>query len=357
MRRAFRVATTRQTAKPPGEDLPSIRYRLIAAAMLLCFLAPAARAEEIKIGLLKTSSSAVAMIAIKRGYFTAAGLDAQLVPFDAAEPVAVAVASGDIDFGITGLTAGLYALSSQIRIIAGHLQEHPGFHANAIVASNKAYDAGLKSLKDLAGHSVGVTQIGSSLHYSVALVAERSGVALDSLRVVPLQSNANVASAVSGGQIDAAATLGNFAAPAVERGAVKLLAWAGDIAPWQFGALITSAKMTSDHADTVTRFLDAMHHGQRDYHDAFTAPDGTRRDGPDARAIFAILSDYLGQTPEQIKPALAYVDGAGRIDVSDVLHQIAWYRAHGFLKNAVDGDALLDKRFVVPMSLAEGAAH
>lgn len=325
-----------------------VARRLLALALLAAFATPAS-AETVKIGLLKTTSSAVAEIAIERGYFNAQGLDAELVPFDAAEPVAVAVASGDIDFGITGLTAGLYALGTQLRIVSGHLQEHPGFHANAIVASNKAYDAGLKKLKDLAGHSVGVTQIGSSLHYSVALVAEKSGIALDSLRIVPLQSNANVASAVSGGQIDAAATLGNFASPAVARGAVKLLAWAGDIAPWQFGALITSARMADQHPDTVKRFLAAMHNGQRDYHDAFTAPDGTRRDGPDAPAIFAILSGFLGQTPEQMEPALAYVDGQGRLDVKDVLHQIEWYRTHGYLKNAVDGNTLIDKRFVVAM--------
>ena len=331
--------------------------RRLSACLVICawlLALPAARSETIKIGLLKTSSSAVAEIAIKRGYFAAENLDAQLVPFDAAEPVAVAVTSGDIDFGITGLTAGLYALASQLRIISGHLQEHPGFHANAIVAANKAYDAGLRSLKDLAGHSVGVTQIGSSLHYSVALVAQRSGIALDSLRIVPLQSNANVASAVSGGQIDAAATLGNFASPAAAKGTVKLLAWAGDVAPWQFGVLITSAKLASEQPDTVRRFLAAMHEGQRDYHDAFTAPDGMRRDGPDAPAVMAIIADYLSQSPAQIAPALAYVDGQGRIDVSDVLRQIAWYRAHGFLKNAVDGDALIDKRFVVPMSLSEG---
>jgi NitT/TauT family transport system substrate-binding protein len=328
-----------------------IAIRLIALALLFAFAAPPAVAETIKIGLLKTSSSAVTVIAIKRGYFTAEGLDAQLVPFDAAEPVAVATASGDIDFGITGLTAGLYALASQIRIISGHLQEHPGFHANAIVASNKAYETGLKTVKDLAGHSIGVTQIGSSLHYSVALVAEKSGIALDNFRIVPLQSNANVASAVSGGQIDAAATLGNFASPAIERGAVKLLAWAGDIAPWQFGALITSAKMANDHPDTVKRFLTAMHKAQHDYHDAFTAPDGTRQDQADAPAIYAIISDYIGQTVDQLRPALAYVDGQGRIDVDDVMHQIAWYGEHGFIKNAAGSDKIVDRRFVVPMSL------
>lgn len=331
---------------------------LIALALLVAGAAPPARAEAIKpepikIGLLKTSSSAVTVIAIKRGYFTAEGLDAQLVPFDAAEPVAVATASGDIDFGITGLTAGLYALASQVRIISGHLQEHPGFHANAIVASNKAFDAGVKTVKDLAGHSVGVTQIGSSLHYSVALVAEKSGIALDALRIVPLQSNANVASAVSGGQLDAAATLGNFAAPAIERGSVKLLAWAGDIAPWQFGALITSAKLADGNPDRVKRFLNAMHKAQRDYHDAFTGPDGKRADQADAPAVYAIIAEYLGQTVEQIRPALAYVEG--RVDVDDVLHQIAWYRDHGFIKNAAGAEQIVDRRFVTAMKI--GAAH
>jgi NitT/TauT family transport system substrate-binding protein len=308
-----------------------------------------ARAETIKIGLLKTSSSGVVVIGMERGYFTAEGLTVELVPFDAAEPVAVAVTSGDIDFGVTGLTAGLYALGGQLRIIAGHLQEHPGFHANAIVASNKAWDAGLKSFSDLKGHSVGVTQIGSSLHYSVALIADKYRVPLDTLRIVPLQSNANVASAVSGGQIDAAATLGVFASPAVTRGDVKLLGWGGDEVSWQFGALITSAKAADQRPETVKRFLTAMHKAQRDYHDAFATADDVRQDQPSAPAIFAILSAYLGQTPEQIRPALAYVDGQGRLDVKDVLHQIAWYREHGYIKSAVDGDMLIDKRFVVPM--------
>ena len=337
--------------------MPNTTWRAIATILLLAAFIRPVSAETIKVGLLKTSSSGVVVIGMKRGYFAAENLAVDLVPFDAAEPVAVAVTSGDIDFGITGLTAGLYALGGQLRIIAGHLQEHPGFHANAIVASNKAWDAGLKSFKDLQGHSIGVTQIGSSLHYSVALIADKYRIPLDTLRIVPLQSNANVASAVSGGQIDAAATLGVFASPAAARGDVKLLGWGGDEVPWQFGALITSAKNADQRPDTVKRFLTAMHHAQRDYHDAFTTADGARQDQPEAPAIFAILAAYLGQTPDQIRPALAYVDGAGRLDVNDVLRQIAWYREHGFLKNAVDGATLIDKRFVVPMPSSSAPAH
>jgi len=155
---------------------------------------------------------------------------------------------------------------------------------------------------------------------------------------------------VSGGQIDAGATLGNFASPAIARGTVKLLAWAGDIAPWQFGALITAAKLVDANPDRVTRFLAAMHKAQRDYHDAFTAPDGTRADQADAPAVYAIIADYIGQSVEQLRPALAYVDAGGRMDVDDVMRQIAWYDDHGFLKNAAGAEKIVDKRFVVPMS-------
>jgi hypothetical protein len=53
--------------------------------------------------------------------------------------------------------------------------------------------------------------------------------------------------------------------------------------------------------------------------------DGKRQDQADAPAIYAIISAYVGQTVEQPRPALAYVDGQGRIDVDDVMRQIAWY--------------------------------
>ena len=37
------------------------------------------------------------MVALDKGFFAAQGLDAELVMFDSAQPIAVAVASGDCD--------------------------------------------------------------------------------------------------------------------------------------------------------------------------------------------------------------------------------------------------------------------
>jgi NitT/TauT family transport system substrate-binding protein len=66
-----------------------------------------ANADSIKIGIVHNSAQAPFYLGIEKGYFAAEGLDASLVPFDAAQPVAVAVVSRDIDFGAFAGTAFL----------------------------------------------------------------------------------------------------------------------------------------------------------------------------------------------------------------------------------------------------------
>ncbi len=135
------------------------------------------RAEEplkAKIGVLRLSSSAPVFIAQDKGYFREAGLDIELKFFDAAQPIAVATTSGDVDFGITAFTAGLYNLAGKgtLKVIGGMSREKPGYPLIGYFASNNAYAAGLKTPKDLAGKRVAVTQVGSSFHYSLGLLAD-----------------------------------------------------------------------------------------------------------------------------------------------------------------------------------------
>src|SRR6202011_4733732 len=93
--------------------------KVFARAMLMALLAlmaGAVRAEEplkAKVGVLRLSSSAPVFIAQDKGYFKDAGLDVELKFFDAAQPIAVAPASGDIYFGVTAMSAGLYNLAGK----------------------------------------------------------------------------------------------------------------------------------------------------------------------------------------------------------------------------------------------------
>src|ERR1700743_971557 len=105
--------------------------RAALAVLLALGASAAARAEEplkAKIGVLRLSSSAPVFIAEDKGYFRDAGLNVELKFFDAAQPIAVATTSGDVDFGITAFTAGLYNLAGKgtLKVIGGMSREKAG---------------------------------------------------------------------------------------------------------------------------------------------------------------------------------------------------------------------------------------
>src|SRR5437899_11913688 len=123
--------------------------RLAAAGLLALAASGIARAEDAlkaRIGVLRLSSSAPVFIAQDKGYFKEAGLDIELKFFDAAQPIAVATTSGDIDFGITAFTAGLYNLAGKgtLKVIGGMCRERAGYPLIGYFASNSAYSYGRK---------------------------------------------------------------------------------------------------------------------------------------------------------------------------------------------------------------------
>src|SRR5438067_12996872 len=176
--------------------------RLALAGLLVLAASGIARADDAqkaKIGVLRLSSSAPVFIAQDKGYFREAGLGIELKFFDAAQPIAVATTSGDVDFGVTAFTAGLYNLAGKgtLKVIGGMSREKPGYPLIGYFASNKAYGAGLKTPKDLAGKRVAVTQVGSSFHYSLGLLADRYGFKLSEVKILPLQSLCYVVAALT----------------------------------------------------------------------------------------------------------------------------------------------------------------
>ena len=321
---------------------------LLAAAACL-FLVTTARAEHIKFVSTRSVSCAPFLIAQAKGYFAAEGLDAEHIVFDAAGPITLAIASGDADVGATGLSGAFFNLAAQgqLRIIGGYVTDTPGFPAIAYIVSNRAWQQGLRSFKDLDGHSVGVTQVGTGLHYSVALLGEKYGFDLRSVRILPLQSYNNELSAVTGGNVDAAVLPTNYARAAVDSGRVKLLGELGDAVSVQTGTLFVSAKTAAERPDMVQRFLRAFRHGARDYRAAFIGPDQRPAWGPTALELTAIIAKGTQQTVAGVKKDLTYIDADARVNVADVMHQAAWYKAQGMVKGDIDGTTLIDQRFAI----------
>jgi NitT/TauT family transport system substrate-binding protein len=330
-----------------------VHLGFVVIAALAAFSAGSARAEDhVKIGISKLLSYPAVPIAVDRGYFKEQGIDAEMVYFDSAQPIAVATASGSVDFGVSGLSAAFYTLAGQgqLRMIAASGYEQPGFYNIVLLGSLKAYDAGLKSPKDLAGRAVAVTQLGTSLQLNLGRLAQKFGVDLKSIEVKPLQSNSNVISALTGGTVDAGIIPATPALPLIEKNEVKVLSWVGDDAPGNTGsALYTGTKTANDRGELVKRFLVAYRHGMKDFHDAFTDANGKRKDGPGAPALLKFLAAFTGTPEAAIEKATPYVDPEGRIDIKEIKEQIAWYSGQGQIKGHVDADQLIDKRYAIPL--------
>ncbi len=324
------------------------RLGALACGIAAFLLATApARAEALKIGGVRSSAAGALYIATEKGYFAAAGIEPEFVDFDSPGPVPVAAVSGAIDIGATGISAELYSLAAQgaLKVIAGQAHEAKGYQVNGFLVSNAAAAAGLAHFNQLAGHSVAISQIGSPVQYAASQVALKYGVALDRLRFLPVQSNTNIISAVTGGTADTAVIPATVFAASLARGDFKLLGWVGDEVQWQSSAVIATPRTLDQRTELVKRFLEALRHGLRDYHDAFSAPDGSRRDGPTAPEILAILAKYTGQPADRIRLGIPDVDPEARLDFSDMTRQLAWLTAQSMLKGHVTLDQVIDRRF------------
>jgi NitT/TauT family transport system substrate-binding protein len=330
------------------------RVRLALACLLALSASGIARADDLlkaKVGVLRLSSSAPVFIAQDKGYFRDAGLDVELKFFDAAQPVAVATTSGDIDFGITAFTAGLYNLAGKgtLKVIGGMSREKAGYPLIGYFAGNNAYAAGLKTPRDLAGKRIAVTQVGSSFHYSLGLLADKYGFKLSDVKIVPLQSLSNAAAALKGETVDAALLPVSTARKLMDDGGAKLLGWVGDETPWQLGAVFASPKTLANKA-LVTKLLAALDRADREYHDVILADvvDGRAPINDRTKPLLEIIAKYTNLPVEQVVGNCAYIDADGKLDVKNVDNQIKWLQGQGFVDKGFDADAIIAKEYVKP---------
>jgi NitT/TauT family transport system substrate-binding protein len=328
--------------------------RLMFAGLLAIAATGFARADQAlkaRVGVLRLSSSAPVFIAQDRGYFREAGLDIELIFFDAAQPIAVATTSGDVDFGITAFTAGLYNLAGKgtLKVIGGMSRERAGFPLIGYFASNKAYAAGLRTPNDLAGKRVAVTQTGSSFHYSLGLLADKYGFRLGDVKVLPLQSLSNAAAALKGETVDAALLPVSTARKLMDDGGAKLLGWVGDETPWQLGAVFASPK-TLANKPLVTKLLSALIRADREYHDLILAAvaDGKAPINEATKPLLEIIAKYTNLPVEQVVGNCAYIDPDGKLDVKNVGNQIEWLQQQGFVDKGFDADAIIAREYVKP---------
>lgn len=342
-----------------GADM-SISRRGLAATILAAglSLAPigAMAQERVSVGVLRFVSSGSLFLAHERGYFKQEGLDIDLKFFEAAQPIAVAVVSGDADFGLTAFTAGFFNLAGKgaLKVIAAQAKEARGFEGNAILASRAAAEKGFDDIAKFPGRSLAITQLGSSFHYQIGQLARIKDFDVRKVDLKPLQSLPNMVAALKSGQVDSIIVAPHIAKPLIASGDAKLLGWYSDFNEYQFGALFTATKTASDRRPLTEKFVRAYQKGAQDYANAFLKTDTTGKRvfdaGSDEAAKSIAKHVYPGEAAEtaieKVKASAIFVDSQARLDVQDIYNQVAWYKAQGLIDVSVDPKSFLDLTFV-----------
>ena len=328
---------------------------LSSAGALALGSLPARAADAVSVGVLRFVSSGGLFLAQEMGFFREAGIAAEFIYFDAAQPVAVALASADTSFGATAITAGTLNLAAKgvLKAVASQGAERKGYKGSAVIVSKTAFARGLNGLDKLPGASVAITQIGSSQHYMLGQVATAEHFDLKSVVIRPLQSIPNMIAAVRSGQVDATILPPQYARPMLQRDEVTLLAYLSDVADYQYGALFASSKVVTTSPDLTRRFVHAYQKGAAAYAAALLRRDGKGDLVTDdqARAAARLLAPYVYPTDhsdaavDNVLASVVFVDPDGRLDPAEIDGQIRWYQEQKLVVAGLQAASFVDTAF------------
>lgn len=323
---------------------------LAAAAMLMG--AGAASAEPVKVGILSLTSHSPSIIAEGKGYFDEAGLEIEFVPFQAAQPMAVAIASGDVDFGLTAMTAGLVSLAERgaVKIIGGALQETPEIEGQKILVSKAAHEAGVTTPADLEGKRFGITTAGSSFHYMAHKIADAEGFERATMELVPLNGVPAVIASLRSGQIDAWSIVPNIASGLVASGDVFEIGTIADyVDGYQVTTVFTSTEIAENNGELAANFLAAFSKGAADYNAAFV--DKTMSD-EDSAEIVAMIHEWvytdrpLADADPAIRAGAMRINEDAKLNLASIEDQLEWFKSENLVPQDASMENLVDTSFV-----------
>ncbi len=328
--------------------------RAVAILFLVAnLIAPAAAQERVTVVTQRLIGNGGLFIAAVRGYFKAEGLELQMGAYGGAREVLEGVAAGTADLGLTELTPAAFNLAGQgaIKVVAAQAREQRDYEGAEVVATNLAYDHGLRKLENLGGKVVAIDALGSASHYQLSEIARVKGFNLSSTALKPVYSVGELAKAVENGTVDAAILPTQNARDLATANQGKLIGWISEIGEPQTGALFASSAMIKGKRATVEKFVRAYRRGIADYASALLRRDRYAKRILDqaSQAAAAIIARYVypnvstGATT--VETSAPFVDPKARIDIADIERQLAWYQAHGFVEKTVAARDVVDLSF------------
>jgi NitT/TauT family transport system substrate-binding protein len=328
--------------------------RITAAIIAVCIIvgsasASAADPERVRIGLRHTPGAGPLFIAAEK-YFADQGLDARLefLPSDA--DVATRVASGELDIGLAELDAPFFAYAAKHRLalLASEFSDQTGYPANALLVSNKAYEAGFRTVRDLPHKRIGITTPGTGVRYSLQRVAVRYRIDPGAIEKVWLKTYAGEVAALARGEIDAAMLPFEMASTLRHAGKGASIIRLSDLNEWQQGVVFARKETIDARRPAIAAFIRGYQLGVADYDLTFQqrGDEGHVLPGPYYADYLTLIGRQAQVAPAVLEKTLRYCDRLARLDVTDIGRQLEFWQELELVDKRIAFADLLDLSFI-----------
>ncbi|MEW9700474.1 ABC transporter substrate-binding protein [Paenibacillus sp. SI8] len=283
----------------------------------------------VKIGILKNVTHAPGFIALQNNYFQQGfgkQVKIEVTPFDNGADFATAMATNQIDLGYVGPgpVINQYLKSKNIRVISG------ANNGGAVLVVRK--DAGIHSVKDLAGKTVAVAAKGGTPDLSLRLLLKQEGlkVSTDASGVqIVTRAPADTLVAMRQKEVDGALIAEPWGTQMIQEGSGEILVDWDKIPPkngnYPLTILVASDTFISEHRDLAKKAIHANKMGI----------DFIQQNPSKA---YELISDELkqltgkGMEPALVKAAIDHLKLTEDIALEDINEQAKTSFEAGYIK-------------------------
>lgn len=311
-----------------------------AATLATPFMRPALGQEKTKIEFLYSPFADYApfFVAKELGFFDEMGLDVTLSPKSGTAETIQMLASGNVVAGAATWGAGLFnSIHSGATVtIVGTLARMPNSvpSPSPFMVSEKAWQDGIREVKDLKGKRVGIPGPGGFGMFSVAKALEKGGLTIDDVEAIYLPPPATAAAFANGG-LEAGWSIEPFAIQLEKEGLGRRLVEDHTFGT-ELGFIAFNNEFAQKNEAAVVHFLAAFLKAAR-----LLDKGGWKDD-----KILDIVSKYTG-TPKETLQGIAYTVRSkdGSIDLASVREQEEFFRSRGALEyqGPIDIDSVYRK--------------
>ena len=268
-------------------------FRALGLLMIaLCAPAPAARAaDKVNIAISNSTADFAILIAMKRGYFSEEGIEANPTVFDSGGKMMAPLGAGDIDVATGSANATLYnavARGIGIKIVSGNGNAAPGYGHQILIVRKQLVDSGrYKTMADLKGMKIALPGAGTGATSTLNQALKTVGLAYKDIDPIYL-AYPNHVTALANGAIDAGLTTEPAATYAVRQGIAARIASSDTFYPWSDAThIVFSSVFIAKKPDAGRRFMRAFMKAMRFY-------DGALADGVTAKDVILAIIGEIG---------------------------------------------------------------